>query len=740
MPGGSVGGMSDSQSQASAHPPMAPKRPGKPRAFHGDAFADPWEWLRDTRDPRVLGHLRAENAWTDRVLGHTRPLQEQLVSEFRAHTVETDVTAPVRRRRYWYYTRTTEGQAYPAHWRVAVDPDAPRPPAPRAGAPLPGEQLVVDEAAWAEGQDFFRLASLTPSPDERLAAWGRDTSGGERYTLSVTDIASSRVVDQAVTNVGYGLAWSADSTTVFYTRMNDAWRANQVWAHRVGSAAGDDRLVLQEDDERFELAVGASRDGAWIVLTAYSTNTTEAWLIPAANPTAPPRSVAGRTEGVEYDAEPAGDHLLLTHTAATREGTLAAAPLPRPDAWPADGPIAPPPTWVALRSPGEGERILGVDAYAGFAVLSLRTGGRTAVEVLRRTRPLAPAPLAADVLGSLYAPGAPVDVEWPVRTLSAVPLPYFEAAEVRIGVESPVHPPQVEDVDPATGERTLRKRLEVPGWDPDRYAEELVWAPARDGRTRIPVSLVHRRDAKPDGTAPGWLYGYGSYEVSADPNFSRPRLSVLERGVVWAIAHVRGGGELGRAWYEDGRLERKPHTFSDFVDVADWLVSSGWVAPARLAAEGGSAGGLLMGAAANLAPGRFRAVLAEVPFVDALTTILDPSLPLTVGEWEEWGNPVESEQIYRVMKGYSPYENVRDGARYPAVLAVTSLNDTRVFPVEPTKWIQRLREAATNDPVTRPILERIHMVAGHGGRSGRYAAWEERAEQVAFVLDQLGAA
>ncbi|MFC7581959.1 S9 family peptidase [Schaalia naturae] len=739
-------------------PPRAPKRPGRSRSFHGESFADPWEWLRDKSDPEVLAHLTAENAWTDRVSAPTWRLQRRIVGELHRHTVETDVTVPVRLGDFWYYDRTTEGRSYAAHYRVPVrtapssaasvhsssQPDPAPAPRPEPGLPLPGEQLLVDENREAEGRDFFALADLAPSPDGSLIAWSRDLSGDERWTIVVQDAATGEVVDDTVQGAGQGLAWSADSQTLLYARVDDAWRQNQVWTHRVGSDPAGDRLLLQEDDEHFELWFEPARDPRWVPIHAVSTTTSEAWLWSTGRPGAVPAPVTGRTPGVLVNVEPAGDHLVIVHTATSREGTLAVAPLPRAladSAGPVRAPFAPPSSWVSLREADEGERILWAEAYRTFLLLTLRSGGLTQVEVRTRQTPAAGPddPLPARDLADVWGPARLVGTDHAVRTISTAGGPRFEDATARVEVESITRPPRIIEVDPATGARTVLRTLDVPAWEPGDYAEERVWVAARDGRTRIPVTLVHRRDAEPDGTAPGWLYGYGAYEVSIDPEFSALRLPLLERGVTYAIAHVRGGGEMGRAWYEDGRLALKRHTFEDFVDVARWMVDAGWAAPGRLVAEGRSAGGLLMGAAANMAPDLFRVVLAGVPFVDALTTILDPSLPLTAGEWEEWGNPIEDPEIYRAMRAYTPYENVRDGAEYPAVFATTSLNDTRVFFVEPAKWIQRLREATSGDPEARPIALRAEMVAGHAGRSGRYGRWESRAEEYAFALGQVGA-
>ena len=498
----------------------------------------------------------------------------------------------------------------------------------------------------------------------------------------------------------------------------------------------------------------------------------------------------------------AGDRLFIVHTGLTQEGSLAQAMLPAggsPEALarlgvtsssafsrdslvdrtpgtplPEDepAPLTPFESWEPLRSPGPGERITDVEAHADYVALSLRSGSLTQVDVWDR-REASPT-------------WRRVEVDAPVRTIATVPTPWNDP--LRVEFQSQTVPPTVAEVslpnpapasspeDPegaALSVRTLRTR-EAPGWDPAEYVEERVWVLARDGATRIPVTLIHHRDARPDGTHAGWQIGYGSYEVSYDPEFETLRLPILRR-VVYAIAHVRGGGEMGRAWYEDGKELVKEHTFTDFIDVADWLVDSGWVAPGRLVAEGRSAGGLLMGAVTNAAPDRFRAILAGVPFVDALSTILDPTLPLTVGEWEEWGNPLTSRAVFDAMSRYTPYENVPDGALLPAIMATTSVNDTRVEFVEPTKWVQRLREATgqvpstdeagagtrcnccdsgageasssreaghglvtARDPLERPIILRTEMVAGHAGPSGREGRWAARCEEFAFALGQVG--
>lgn len=764
-------------------PPVAPKRYGyRVRDQFGQHFDDPWDWLRDGEDPEVRAHLEAENAWADTVTAPTREAAVRLVEEVKASTALTDVTVPIREGEFWYFRRFAEGQSYATHHRAPVERDeagAPIPLVPEPGVPARGEELLVDENEWARGQEFFRLADMYPSPDGRLIAWARDTSGDERYTWVVQE-ASGRVIDEAVVDAGYGFAWADDSASFIYMGVDDAWRACDVWLHRVGTPREADELLLVEPDEGFEMGFAPSGFPGHVVIHASSSTAGRAWLWLPAHPSVRPLPLMPVRPRTLVSADSAGDRLFIVHTGLTQEGSLAQAMLPAggsPEALaqlgvtsspaysrqaladrtpgtplPEDepAPLTPFESWEPLRSPGPGERITDVEAHAGYVALSLRSGSLTQVDVWDR-RERTPA-------------WRRVEVDAPVRTIATVPTPWTDP--LRVEFQSQTVPPTVAEVllpNPAPASspenpegaalsvRTLRTR-EAPGWDPAEFVEERVWVLARDGATRIPVTLIHHRDARPDGTHAGWQIGYGSYEVSYDPEFETLRLPILRR-VVYAIAHVRGGGEMGRAWYEDGKELVKEHTFTDFIDVADWLVDSGWVAPGRLVAEGRSAGGLLMGAVTNAAPDRFRAILAGVPFVDALSTILDPTLPLTVGEWEEWGNPLTSRAVFDAMSRYTPYENVPDGALLPAIMATTSVNDTRVEFVEPTKWVQRLREATgqvpstdeagagsipARDPLERPIILRTEMVAGHAGPSGREGRWAARCEEFAFALGQVG--
>ena len=703
--------------QSSPPVPPAAQRREIVRSHHGEDVTDAYEWLRDKTDPEVIAHLEAENAWTEARTEHLGGLREAIFEEIRGRTQETDLSVPVRHRDWWYYTRTIEGQQYAVHGRVAVDDTAERPVLDPGSAPE-GEEVLLDGNAEAAGEEFFSLGAFDVSPAGDQLAYAVDTTGDERFDLRVKDLTTGEVVDTAVTGIGYGTAWSAEGDHLFYTRVDDAWRPFQVWRHAVGTPADQDVLVFQEDDERFWMGVGSSRDDRHVVIGLGSKNTSEFRILEADDPTGEFRVVAPRQEGLEYDVEPAGDRLWIVHNRDHQDFALAVAPLDSSSAE----------DWTTVLPGEEGVRINGVDAFAGHLAVSLRREGLTQVQVL---------PLSTD--GRPVGAGYQVPVEEEVYSIDTGANPTYDTDTLQVVIESLVTPRSVYDLDLATGELTLVKRQPVlGGYDPQDYQQHRLWATAADG-TRIPISLVARKDVVPDRTAPGLLYGYGSYEISIDPYFSVSRLSYLDRGVVYAVAHVRGGGEMGRGWYESGRLEHKTNTFTDFIACADHVIDSGWVAADRLGAEGRSAGGLLMGAVVNLAPERFRAVHAGVAFVDALTTILDPSLPLTVGEWEEWGNPLESADIYALMRSYTPYENIRP-AQYPAILATTGLNDTRVFFVEPAKWVARLREMVTNDPHERPILLKTEMVAGHGGKTGRYDAWRETAFEIAFMLDQLGAA
>ncbi|MGD7787461.1 S9 family peptidase [Propionibacteriaceae bacterium Y1700] len=705
-------------------PPVADRRPIE-RTHHGDTVIDEYEWLRDKSDPDVIAHLEAENAFTEQQTAHLADLREDLYQSIAARTRQTDLSVPTYLSHgdpadggvaYWYYSRTVEGQEYAIHCRVpATDPTTP--PDPEGG--LPGEQVLLDGNVEAEGHEFFSIGAFAVSPDGTRLAFSTDTDGGERYTLMIKDLTTGERLPDTIADTSYGVVW-AGNDHLFFTRNDEAWRPYEVLRHRIGTEADNDERVLHEPDERFWVHLTDSRDERWILIATGSKTSAEWHILPTADPYATPRVIAPRRDDVDYNVEVAGDRLLILHNHDAVDFELAEAPLDAtsPDQWRTVLPHRP------------GIRLIDVDAYAGHVVVSLRRDGLTAVHVIDRSGD-----------GSL-GEGRDVDFDEPLYTVSSGGNPEWEARTVRLSFSSLVTPDSVYDLDLDTGGLTLLKRTPVldhpthGAYDPTQLVQVREWVTAADG-TQVPVSIVHRAGLQLDGSAPAVLYGYGSYELPTDPRFSISRLSYLDRGFVFAIAHVRGGGELGRTWYDDGKMLAKKNTFTDFVAVAEHLVERGWTSADRLGAMGGSAGGLLMGAVANLAPDRFAAIHAAVPFVDALTTILDPELPLTVTEWEEWGNPLEDPEVYAYMKSYTPYENVAEVA-YPAILATTSLNDTRVFFTEPAKWVARLR-ATAQQPADRPILLKTEMVAGHGGVSGRYQGWREVAFEQAWLIDQLSA-
>ncbi len=695
-------------------PPVAAVKPIT-RVHHGDTFVDDYEWLRDKADPEVIGYLEAENAYTEASTARLEPLRQQIFDEIASRTKQTDLSVPARRGGYWYYTRTVEGQQYSIHCRLPAVADAP--PVIDGGGTSPepvaldGEQVLLDGNVIAADSGFFALGTFEASPDGNLLAYSLDLTGDERFTLRVKDLRTGEDLPDTVDNVFYSSAWSADASALFYLTVDDSWRPNRVWRHLVGTDASEDVVVFTEDDERFWVGIGLTRNEQAIEIEVASKLTTEVWLLDAHAPLSEPVIVTPRVEGIEYHVEHAGDQLLITHNTNEPNFELSTVAVADPGAA----------NWQTLVAGSPTRRLLGVDAFAGHAVLHLRSDGLTNLAVLRRQD------------GGFGQP-EPIEFEEPLYSVAPGTNRDWNATSYRLSYRSMVTPDTVYDYDLPSRRLLLRKRLSVLGEvDLSRYRQSREWARASDG-TLVPLSVVHRDDVARDGNAPVLLYGYGAYEVSRDPYFSIPRLSLLDRGVVFVIAHVRGGGELGRHWYDQGKMLSKRNTFTDFIAAAEHLVSAGWTRPERIVAQGGSAGGLLMGAIANLAPQAFGGIVAQVPFVDALTTILDPSLPLTVIEWEEWGNPLADPEVYAYMKSYTPYENV-EAKDYPAILAITSLNDTRVLYVEPAKWIARLRAVSTG---SAPILLKTEMEAGHGGRSGRYDAWHEISFTSAWILDTLG--
>ncbi|KXK62867.1 protease 2 [Micromonospora rosaria] len=688
--------------------PVAKRVPTE-RTHHGDTVVDEYAWLTDKEDPDTIAYLKAENAFTEARTTHLDGLRTELFEETRRRTQETDLSVPARKGDHWYYTRTVEGQQYGVQCRRAVRDGETDPPISVEGAPLDGEEVLLDGNVLAEGHDFFSLGAFDVSPDGRWLAYSTDFSGDERFTLRVKDLATGEVLADEIPGTFYGTAWSADASVLFYVTVDEAWRPNRVWRHVIGTPAGDDVVVHEEPDERFWVGVELTRSERFVLIDIHSKITSEVRVIPASNPTGEPAVVAPRRQGVEYSVEHHGHRFLILHNDGAEDFALAYTSADAPG------------EWAPLIEHSPGTRLEAVDAFENHLVVSLRSNGLTGLRVLP----------------SGTSDSYDIDFPEPIYSVGLDANPEYRTGVVRLRYSSLVTPDSVYDYDLVTRALTLRRRKPVrPGpdgreFDPADYEQHRDWAVADDG-TRIPISLVSRVGTPRDGSAPCVIYGYGSYEASMDPWFSITRLSLLDRGVIFAVAHIRGGGELGRRWYEEGKLLAKKNTFTDFVACARHLVKANWTSTDRLVARGGSAGGLLMGAVVNLAPDAFAGIVAQVPFVDALNTILDPSLPLTVTEWEEWGNPLADPEVYAYMKSYTPYENVAPVA-YPAILAVTSLNDTRVFYHEPAKWIARLRAVAPQGD----YLLKTEMGAGHGGPSGRYDAWKEEAFVNAWTLDRF---
>jgi len=689
-------------------PPVA-KRVETRREHHGDVFIDPYEWLRDKSDPQVISYLEAENAYTEEATAHLAPLRQAIFDEIKARTKETDLSVPTRRGQWWYYARSFEGKQYSVHCRCPVDnPDDWTPPVFDEHTEIPGEQVLLDENIEAEGHDFFALGAASVSLDGNILAYSVDVKGDERYTLRFKDLRTGELYEDTIAGIAAGVTWAADNRTVYYTTVDDAWRPDTVWRHRLGSGQAAER-VYYEPDERFWLGVGRTRSNKYVIIAAGSAVTSEVRYADAADSDAEFTVVWPRRDLVEYSVEHAvvggQDRFLILHNDGAENFTLVEAPVSDPTAV------------RTLIEHRDDVRLDAVDAFARHLVVSYRSNALPKIELW---------PITED---GRYGRPEEFTFESELTSAGLSSNPNWDAPKLRIGATSYITPVRIYDVDLATGERTLlREQPVLGGYRPEDYVERRDWAVAPDG-ARVPISIVHKAGlAYP---APTLLYGYGAYEMCEDPRFSIARLSLLDRGMVFVVAHVRGGGEMGRHWYEHGKLLEKKNSFTDFIAVAQHLVDTGITRPENMVAHGGSAGGLLVGAVANMAPQLFAGVLAVVPFVDPLTTILDPSLPLTVTEWDEWGNPLESKDVYDYMKSYSPYENV-EAKEYPAILAMTSLNDTRVYYVEPAKWVAALRHTKTDD---RPVLLKTEMNAGHGGISGRYERWKETAFQYAWVLD-----
>ena len=636
--------------------PVAPRKPHV-RTVHGEETVDDYYWLLDRDDPDTVAYLEAENAYTEQQTDHLGPLRDRLFEEIKARVQETDLSVPTRRGPWWYVTRTEEGQQYPIFCRRPSPDDETN------------EIVLLDGNELAGDSPYFALGAIDVSPDHNVLAFSTDYDGDESYTMRFKNLVSGDTLVDTVEGTYYGSAWAADNATFFYTTIDEAHRPYRLWRHRLGTASSDDVLVYEESDERFFLSVDLTRSEKFVVLHLNSKITSEVHVLDAAAPEGELRVVERRRQGVEYAIDHQDDRFLVLHNDGALNFELAETPTSDPGRA----------NWRPLIPHRDDTRLMDVDAFAGHLVVHLRRNALTGLRVVRND-------------GDAHE----IEFDEPLFSVEPGANLEYETTTFRLGYESFVTPPTVYDYD--LDERDLELRKQQPvlgGYDPADYTQTREWATVGDG-TRVPISVVHRADVDHDGRAPCLLYGYGSYETSMDPWFSAIRLPMLDRGIVFAVAHIRGGGESGRRWYEDGKLLHKRNTFTDFIACAEHLCAENYTSPERLAARGGSAGGLLVGAVANIAPRLFAAILAEVPFVDALNTILDPSLPLTVIEWEEWGNPTESADVYSYMKSYSPYENV-EAKEYPAILATAGLNDPRVGYHEPAKWVAKLRATKTDD-------------------------------------------
>ena len=687
----------ESMPKSAPVPPIAAVRPHVVESPHGSR-TDEYYWLRDdTRaDPAVIGYLEAENAYKAAMTAHTEALEEKVYGEIVGRIKQDDSTVPYRLRGHWYYTRYETGQEYPVYARKAATLDAP-------------EQVMLDVNRMAEGHGFFQVGSSAIAPDNNLLAFTEDPVGRRQYRLRIKNLATGELLPDLIENVDPHVAWTADSRSILYLEKDpDTLLARRVLRHVLGTDPAGDTLVYEQDDDSFYTSVGSTKDERYVTIFARSTVSTEMRYADAADPALKFRVFLPRERDLEYYP----DHLdgrwiirtnwhapnyRLMETTVGEEGERA--------------------NWRELLAHREDAFVDGFDLFRDFLAIEERSDAMRKI----RIRPWGG--------GRDFYIGS----DEPAYTTSLGVNAEIDTHIVRYEYTSLTTPMTVYDYDIQTGERQLMKRTPVlGGFDSANYRTELVWAPARDG-AKVPVSLVYRTGFRRDGSAPMLQYGYGSYGATVDPAFSVARVSLLDRGFVFALAHIRGGQEMGRRWYENGRLLHKKNSFTDFIDVTRHLVKEGYADASRVSAMGGSAGGLLMGAVSNMAPADYRAIVAQVPFVDVVTTMLDESIPLTTNEFDEWGNPAKKE-YYDYMLSYSPYDNVSRQA-YPAILVTTGLHDSQVQYWEPAKWVARLRARKTD---ANPLLYRTTMEAGHGGKSGRFQRFREIAEEYAFILDQSG--
>ena len=681
-----------------ALPPAPPRQPTRLVA-HGDVRIDDYYWLRDRANPAVIAYLQAENDYARAVMADTASLQESLFQEMRGRIRETDSTAPVADGGFWYYQRTVAGLDYPIYCR-------------RAGTMAAPEEVLLDVNQLAEGKAFCEVGEFVISPDHRLLAYACDVDGNELYTIVVKDLTTGALLEDRITGAYYGLEWSNDSRSLFYTTVDAAHRPDSVWRHELGAVQAADVRLLHEPDERFFVTLYKTRSKRFIVVHLRSNMTTEAHVIDADAPT-PPRLIAARRQGHEYRIDHRGNHFYILTNDQAEDFCVMVAPVDSPA----------PAAWRLLLPEAAGVLIDRIDLFQDHLVTLEWAGGVKRVRVVR----LAAAEPA--IVATHW-----IDFPEDAYAVSVAENPAFASTTLRLNYSSLKTPPTVYAYDMEARRLEVLKQDEIANYNPDNYVTRRLWATAPDG-VQAPISLVCHKETRLDGSNPCLLYSYGAYGVSSEPGFRANRLSLLERGFVFAVAHIRGGSELGRSWYRNGKLHHKQNTFTDFIAAAEALIAAGYTRPDRLTIMGRSAGGLLMGAVTNQRPDLFAGVIAGVPFVDVLTTMHDPSIPLTVIEYEEWGNPADPE-LYAAMRAYSPYDNLAPRA-YPPLLATAGLHDPRVGYWEPAKYVARLRQLKTDANV---VLLKTNMAAGHGGASGRYEYLRETAFEYAFLLKAVGRA
>jgi oligopeptidase B len=680
-------------------PPVAAQKPHE-SVHHNRTLSDPWAWLRDpgypdVKDPEVLGYLEAENAYFEGQMAGRKAQIDALFEEMKGRIKEADKSVPQKDGAWLYWSTFETGEQYRRHWRRPV------------GSPDDGsaDQLLLDEPALAEGKEYFRLGAVSISNDDRLLAYAIDDNGSERFTVRIKEIATGALLSDEIPNVLSALVWTSDDSAIVYAPANDQWRTDCARLHRLGTDAASDIELYHEEDEGFRVSVGLTSAENWIILSTGDHVTSEVRLVPASDPTATPILVAARKDEREYDVDEHEGWLYIRTNDTHTNFRLCRARLETPD------------QWEEVLAPSEQFYLTDASLFKSFYVTEGREGGLDQIEIRD------------------YATNSAQRISFPEASYSAGldDNPEYDVAKLRISYESMVSPETIFDYTLADGHRETLKVQEIPsGYDASRYATTRLHIAARDG-TQIPVSIMHQANHPMDGSRPLYLYGYGAYGIAIEPGFGTGRLSLVDRGFAFAIAHIRGGDDLGQQWYIDGKMEKRTNTFNDFVDVAKGLAALGYTSPGRIATSGGSAGGELMGAIVNSDPTLWGAVVAHVPFVDVLNTMLDETLPLTPGEWPEWGNPIEDAAAYDLIASYSPYDNVT-AQPYPPMLVTAGLNDPRVTYWEPAKWVARLRATKTNDNL---LLLKTNMGAGHGGKSGRWESLRETAEEFAFILWQM---